>query len=261
MKKITAFIGTARKGHTFEAATIFLEDLKAMGGYETEVVMLGDCQVGTCKGCKMCFLKGEEFCPMKDDRDMLLGKMMASDGVVFATPNYMGHVSATMKLFIDRFGFIGHRPRFFGKTFTGIITQGIYGGAEILKYLDTMAQAIGFNTVKGSFHTSFDPMTDQDRENMHESLAGHSRRFHERSLKPAFPPPTLFRLMLFRMSRTAMRNAASEKECDYAYYSANGWFESPFYYPTRLGPLKWVAGKSFEWFANRHWPPVKKEPA
>jgi multimeric flavodoxin WrbA len=31
-------------------------------------------------------LKGEEFCPLKDERDLLIEKMMSSDGVVFACP-------------------------------------------------------------------------------------------------------------------------------------------------------------------------------
>ena len=54
---------------------------------------------------------------------MLIEKMMASDGIVFASPNYSFHVSATMKMFLDRLGFVFHRPRFFGKTFTSIIAQ------------------------------------------------------------------------------------------------------------------------------------------
>ncbi len=87
---------------------------------------------------------------MKDDRDVLIEKIMASDGVVFASPNYSFQVSAIMKAFLDRLGFAFHRPRFFGKTFTSIVTQGIYGGGKIVDYLDFVANGLGFNTVKGS---------------------------------------------------------------------------------------------------------------
>ena len=59
--------------------------------------------------------------------------MMASDGVVFATPNYSFHVSGLMKLFVDRLAFNFHRPRFFGKTCTSIVTQGIAGGGKIVE--------------------------------------------------------------------------------------------------------------------------------
>ena len=87
---------------------------------------------------------------MKDDRDLLIEKLMASDGVVFASPNYSYQVSATMKAFLDRLGFVFHRPRFFGKTFTSISVQGIYGGTKIGKYLGFVGNGLGFNTVKGT---------------------------------------------------------------------------------------------------------------
>ena len=33
---------------------------------------------------------------------------------------------------------------------------------------------------------------------------------------------------------------------DYRYYTEKGWFKSDYYYPTRLGALKKVAGKLFD---------------
>ena len=80
----------------------------------------------------MCFKKGEEFCPLRDDRDVLMEKINASDGVIFASPNYSWQMSGLMKVFLDRFGFAIHRPRYFGKVFTGIVTQGIGRGGNIV---------------------------------------------------------------------------------------------------------------------------------
>jgi multimeric flavodoxin WrbA len=148
-KRVTAFVATARKKSTYNAVRQFLDNLKSLGNIEHEIVVLNHLQLGICKGCKRCFSKGEEFCPLKDDRDVLIEKMMASDGVIFASPNYSLDVSATMKMFLDRLGFVFHRPRFFGKTFTNIISQGIYGGDRIVKYLDFVGGGLGFNTVKG----------------------------------------------------------------------------------------------------------------
>ena len=78
MPKITAFIGTASKKHTLSAVNQFLNHLKSLGDMETEIVVLSDYNIGICRGCKVCFEKGEEFCPMKDDPDMLIEKMTAS---------------------------------------------------------------------------------------------------------------------------------------------------------------------------------------
>ncbi len=150
MKKVTAFVGSAGKKNTYKATVQFLENLQALGDVEYEIVILSDYKLGICRGCRQCFEKGEEFCPLKDDRDVLMDKIMASDGVVFATPNYSFQLSGMMKIFLDRFGFAFHRPRYFGKVFTSIVTQGFHGGGEIIKYLDFFATYLGFNPVKGA---------------------------------------------------------------------------------------------------------------
>jgi multimeric flavodoxin WrbA len=94
------------------------------------------------RGCKTCFNKGEEFRPLKDDRDMLIGKMMTSDEAVFASPNYSYRVAAVMKIFLDGLGFVFHRPRFFGRTFTSIVVQGIYDGSKIVEHLDFVGRGL-----------------------------------------------------------------------------------------------------------------------
>jgi hypothetical protein len=51
--------------------------------------------ISACRGCKTCFNKGEEHCPLNDDRDLLFDKIAASDGVVFASPTrFLGGRSA-----------------------------------------------------------------------------------------------------------------------------------------------------------------------
>ena len=105
MKKVTAFVGSAHKKNTHKAVVQFLNNLQALGDVEYEIVTLSDYKLGVCRGCRLCFEKGEEFCPLKDDRDVLMDKIAASDGVIFATPNYTFQMSGIMKTFLDRFGF------------------------------------------------------------------------------------------------------------------------------------------------------------
>lgn len=252
MKRVTAFVGSARKQHTLHSVQRFLDDLHALGEVETEVVRLGDCRIETCRGCKRCFEQGEEHCPYAgDDRDRLLEQMRVSDGIVFASPVYTWQVSAIMKQFLDRLGFVCHRPRFFGKVFTSIVVQGIHGGQKVVKYLDFAGLTFGFEVVRGSCLTTIDPLTDEARRKNDRILAAHSRRFHERLSRPLYPAPTFIKLMGFRMARTSMRIMLDESACDYRYYRDNGWFESDYYYPTRLGPLKRMAGSLIDVGAAR----------
>jgi multimeric flavodoxin WrbA len=101
MKRVTAFVGTARKKSTYNAVHQFLENLRSLGDVEYEIVALNDHRLGTCRGCKLCFEKGEEFCPLTDDRDVFIEKMMASDGVVFASPNYSSSVTRQKLVHIE----------------------------------------------------------------------------------------------------------------------------------------------------------------
>lgn len=246
MKRVTAFVGSARKKHTYDAVRQFLDDLQRLGDVECETVVLSGYRLETCGGCQVCFTKGEEFCPLKDDRDVLIEKMIASDGVIFASPNYSFHVSAVMKIFLDRLGFVFHRPRFFGKTFTSIVAQGIYGGNKIVKYFDFVGNGLGFKTVKGNCFTAFDPMTEKERLKRDRALARQSKRFYGNLVKSDYPAPTLLKLMAFRMGRTSIRLELDDGSRDYRHYKDKGWFESAYYYPVRLGPLKRLAGDLFD---------------
>ena len=256
MNKVTAFVGTARKQHTYYAVRRFLDDLKALGDVECEIVALTDYRLELCRGCKNCFRKGEEFCPLKDDRDVLIEKMTTSDGVVFATPNYSYQVSATMKIFLDRLGFVFHRPRFFGKTFTSIVAQGIYGGSKVVKYLDFVGMGLGFNVVKGSCTTALDPMSEKEQRTIDSIVEAHSKRFHAGLSQPQYPVPTLFKLWGFRAARTSMRVMLDETSRDFTYYRDKGWFDADYFYPVRLNMFKKAAGSMVDYITARS---VKKQ--
>jgi multimeric flavodoxin WrbA len=254
MKRVTAFVGSARKRNTYKAVEQFLNNIQVLGDIEYEIVRLSDYELKDCRGCCLCFEKGEEFCPLKDDRDVLMDKIAASDGVVFASPNYTWQVSGIMKTFLDRFGVLCHRPRYFGKVCTSIVTQGMGRGDKIVEYLDFTGGILGFKVVKGSCLTALDPRTEKEQEKIDRVLASQAKRFYAELVKADYPEPSVFKLMLFRMSRTSMHQMLDDSSRDYRYYAEKGWFESDYFYPTRLGPLKRAAGNLFDAMA----PAVRK---
>jgi multimeric flavodoxin WrbA len=249
MKKVIAFIGTQSKKATYQAVQKFEKNLKQYGEVDFEYVFLSDYHLEFCRGCKLCFNKGEEYCPLKDDRDILLEKIEHSDGIILATPNYAFQVSARMKNFLDRLAFIDHRPRFFGKTCTAIVIQGIYGGGDILKYLNFACEAMGFHLSKGCYATTLDPMTKLQQERLTQKVNNASARFYKELMRP-ISPPSFIRLMLFRFSRTSIKHI-DQNFRDYQYYREKGWFEADYYYPTSLGPIKKLAGNLFDLLGRR----------
>lgn len=244
--KVTAFIGSARKQYTYNASEQFLQKLQSLGNIEYEIVRLNDYNLKTCKGCRVCLDKGEELCPLKDDRDILFEKIYNSDGIVFATPNYSFHVSGIMKIFLDRLGFFFHRPRFFGKTCTSIVAQGIYGANDIIKYFSFIGKNLGFNVVKGFSIVTVEPMTDERRKEIDGIIDKQSKIFYSKLIKKEYPVPSFFDIMVFRMARSSMNVMLNESSLDYNYYRDNGWFESDYFYPVNLNPIKKLSGKFFD---------------
>lgn len=244
-------MGSARKKHTYLNTERFLQHLQKMGDVEYEIVVLSEYNLKICKGCKLCLDKGEEKCPLRDDRDLLLEKIQQSDGVVFASPNYSFQVSGQMKVFLDRLGFLFHRPEYFGKAFTSIVAQGIYGGNKIVKYLDFVGSALGFNVVKGCVIKTLEPLTEEAQKLTSVQIEKQSRKYYRELVKRAYPAPSLLKLMMYRMSRTSMKTMLDDNFRDYTYFSEKGWFESDYYYPVKLGPVKKIMGRVFDFTANK----------
>ena len=243
--KVTAFVGSARKKHTYNTCEMLLEKLKSFGNIETEIVCLHNFNLQVCKGCIACLDRGEEYCPLNDDRDILINKMKDSDGVIFATPNYSFNVSALMKLFLDRLAYFGHRPEYFGKTFTSVVVQGIFGGEKIVKYLDFLGNAIGYNVVKGSLIKSLEPMTETNQKKNEIAIEKQAKKFYKQLIKNEFKNPSLLELFIFRMSRSSIKTMLDENYRDYVYFKKNGWFDSDFYYPVKINMLEKMFGDNF----------------
>ena len=82
-------------------------------GAETEVIRLIKHKINWCLGCGKCMSEG--VCPQKDDVQEIQEKMKAADGIVFASPVYVLHITGLLKNFIDRCLPMGHRPCLHGK--------------------------------------------------------------------------------------------------------------------------------------------------
>lgn len=140
--KLLAICGSPRKGNTSNALKLIRD---AFPGIDFEILHLIDLDFKLCKGCYTCVLKGESKCPLKDDRDLIPEKMAEADGLILASPVYSHMVSALIKNFFDRFGYLAHRPLFFHKFAMSMVTYSGYGAEEALKYMDKMLSVFGFN--------------------------------------------------------------------------------------------------------------------
>ena len=145
--KVTALIGSQRKGNTLELVKEVEGLLKEkIDGLEFEYVMLMDRDIKTCIGCFNCLARGIENCPLKDDIPSIIEKMNNSDGVIFASPVYVMNVTPNMKNFIDRLSSICHRPQFFNQHALIVSTVGGIGLKDVFKYLKGVAGVWGMRS-------------------------------------------------------------------------------------------------------------------
>lgn len=142
--KILAICGSPRKGNTHSVLNSIKENYPDI---EFNVLQLSELNFEFCTGCYACVKRGQEKCPIKDDRDMIINEMLNADGLILASPVYSHMVSATMKNFFDRLWFYAHRPNFFDKYAMSIATCSGYGAEEAIKYMDKMLSVFGFNIV------------------------------------------------------------------------------------------------------------------
>ncbi len=103
--KLMAIIGSPRKGgNTDLLVDKVIEGCKSRAAAEVEKVFLADLNIQFCTGCLTCTFPppGTGQCVLRDDMDELLEHILASDALIFGTPNHMRTVTAPMLNFLAR---------------------------------------------------------------------------------------------------------------------------------------------------------------
>ena len=102
-KKIIVLNGSPRKnGNTSALVKAFREGAESAGHTVTEF-WLGGMKINGCRGCCAGGKNPESPCVQKDDFDIVRGRLVDADMIVFATPVYYFGVSAQLKTVVDRF--------------------------------------------------------------------------------------------------------------------------------------------------------------
>ncbi len=105
--KVVAFSGSARKdGNTAILVREIFQKL-VQQGLETELVQLAGIEIKACLACYRCFENKDQHCSVEDDElNQFIDKMLAAEGIILASPTYIGDVTSIMKALIDRAGMV-----------------------------------------------------------------------------------------------------------------------------------------------------------
>ncbi len=101
MKIVTIMGSPRKKGNT--AALVSLFEERVAKDHEVERIDIIRHDVGGCVGCYKCQERLDEpGCVRKDDAPAIFEKMIAADGIVYATPLYCWSFTSQLKPLIDR---------------------------------------------------------------------------------------------------------------------------------------------------------------
>jgi len=100
MKKVLIVSSSPRAGSNSEALAKAFAKGAQEAGHEAELISLRDKTVGFCRGCFAC--QKTQRCVIRDDADVIRGKALTADVLVFATPIYYYEMSGQLKTLLDR---------------------------------------------------------------------------------------------------------------------------------------------------------------
>jgi multimeric flavodoxin WrbA len=251
--KIVALNASMRKGgNTAQIISLIENRLRQralLSGCELdyEYISLTDLNLSLCRGCRVCFDKGETKCPLKDGLPDLYKKLIDVDGVIFASPVYVEDVTAVMKNFIDRMAFNCHRPAFAGKTALIITTSGSGSSNHSVKTIKFAVGSWGFHIAgikkfrmgalmdKNESAAKFDAETEMLSDRLFCAIAEKSPL-----------NPSLFSLLVFKVQQKCYRLDEKFKDTyDRDYWEKKGWLDksATYYIQHHISPLKTICAR------------------
>jgi len=121
----------------------------AEDGAEIELIDIGKLTIKYCNACNSCQETG--VCSIqKDDFNTVLEKLLAADGIIWSSPNYITNVTAQLKTLFDRCPLVIHEQLFDGKYSLSLTTAGSSDIEFVLGIMDHFMVHCGGNTIGGA---------------------------------------------------------------------------------------------------------------
>lgn len=141
-------------GNTFRLVQSVLEGVRRRGG-KVLIAQLEGGVVLPCQGCENCHREGD--CPQEDGFEEIRLAIEDADGVILASPNYLGNVSAQFKAFMDRCGAAIHCLTFSGRYGISVVTSGADDPAPVAEMMNRFLMMTGIRPV-GTVHAAMGAM-------------------------------------------------------------------------------------------------------
>ena len=212
--RILTLVGSYRKhGNTDQIVQLVEEALRQIAAeqqepLEVETVYLGHQAISPCRGCRVCFDKGEEKCPCRDDLLEIKARMKAADGLLIASPVYVDDISGITKTWIDRLAHVCHRPEFAGKCAYLVVTVASSPTRHSLRTLSMALRTWGFHIVgQAGFKMGALMKPGTTTERFQGQAKKIATELFEAVQRRQALRPTFFSLMMFKIQQWSWQRA------------------------------------------------------
>ena len=230
--KVVVFHGSPRKGNTYFATGIFMEELSKSGDVEfVEFSLPKDLPV-FCTGCTLCLGGLREKCPNEKYVTPIIDAIIEADALVFSTPHYGAcSVPGSMKTLLDHIDFLVLNAAPMDELFTKkafILTTGA-GSTAAIKPIRKFLLHCGVNRV---FTHSIRLFTDKweympkAKQLRHEKALRRSASKFDKAKKGH---PALATVFFYHMSKFILKRYVGEGNAPYELWKERGYFRKrPF---------------------------------
>lgn len=229
---IAVFHGSPRKGNTYIATRIFLDELSKHSDVQYSEFFLPKSMPEFCTGCQLCLGNPHEKCPHSQYVTPILNEIISADALIFTTPHFGAcSMSGSMKNLLDHLDFltlnVSPRAEIFNKK-AFIITTGS-GSAAAVKPIKSYLKNWGINRVYSvgirMFTNKWDSMPDTKQARLEKKLRNSANKFY----KSPKGYPYLSTIFMYHMSKFILKKYVREGSYPYEYWKDRGYFDKrPF---------------------------------
>lgn len=246
--KIISIVSSGRKKGNTERVVRHVEEeflriaLKRNVQVQLEQIHLGNSDIKFCRGCRICFDKGEDLCPLKDELLNIRDKISEADGVILASPVYVEDINGIMKNWIDRMAFNCHRPAFAGKAAVIVTTSGVGSTNHALKTMNSALYTWGFHvSAQSKFRTGSFIEDEQINSHYGNKIKVIANKLFNTINNRKAEAPSFYSLMVFKVQQKYWQNTKEEQDTfNYFYWKNKGWLEKScnYYIPHNSNTIK-----------------------
>ena len=223
--KIVTILGSPHgpNGATGSVLNDLVSAARAAGADVTSF-SLTETEVQPCRACDACHRTGT--CPIKDQFLTIRDAMMAADGIVLASPNYIFSVSAQLKTLMDRCCGPLHCHSFQDKHAAAIVTSGGPESAEVGAYLERFLRCLGCWTVGSVGAAAFELGNPQLRPKIAQAAADLGRALCDAIRQnTSYPQQRPTRDAFFERMKQLVTFRRADWPYEYEHWKSKGWLK------------------------------------